>query len=119
MTDEISHVPEITTEIENWRDVPLFPDGSHPHMRTSRRDPVEPVPVGTYVGMVFRVVGYDPDCDGSLMARLQHVGADGDETGWEPTHLGLYPHSDWVLSDPGVLDRLAGPPVHQPERQEP
>ena len=116
MSDEITHIPEITTEIENWRDVPMFDNGDFPHIRTSRRDPVEPVPVGTYVAMVFRVTGYDSDCDGSLMARFAHVGADGEETGWEPNCIGLYPHTDWVLADPGVLDRLAGEPVHQPQR---
>jgi hypothetical protein len=105
----ITRVPEITAEQENFRTVPLFPDGSFPQMSTSRRDPVEPVPVGSYVAMVFRVVGYDPDCDGSLWARREGVAATGQATGWEPTHLGLYPDDSWVLDSPDALDRLAAP----------
>jgi hypothetical protein len=38
------------------------------------------------------------------MARLENVDADGDSTGWEPTHLGLYPESTWVVDGPGELD---------------
>ena len=95
----IRRVPDIS-DGENFRTEPV------PGLRavTIRRDPVEPVPVGTYVAMVFRVTGYDPDCDGHLMARLENVDADGDSTGWEPTHLGLYPESTWVVGGPGELD---------------
>jgi hypothetical protein len=102
----ITRVPEITAEQENWRSVPLFEGGSFPQMHTSRRDPVEPVPVGSYVAMVFRVTGYDSDCDGSLMARLECVNAAGEATGWEPTHLGLYPDDAWLLDGPDALDRV-------------
>lgn len=92
-------VPEITAEQENFRTVPV------PGMRaiTVRRDPVEPVPVGTYVVKVFRVTGYDPDCDGSLMARLANVDRNGDETGWEAKHLGLYPDAALTVDNPGEL----------------
>ena len=99
----IRRIPEITAERENLRRVRLSPN-----MHTPRRDPVEPVPVGTVVAKVFRVTGYDSDCDGSLMARLESVGADGDPTGWEPVNLGLYPDTTWVLDDPAELDRLVG-----------
>jgi hypothetical protein len=102
----IRRVPEITAEQENRRTVPLA-SGSGFNMVTSRVDPVEPVPVGTYIAMVFRVTGYDRDCDGSLMARLASVDAEGEETGWETDHHGLYPNCDWVLGGPGDLDVLA------------
>lgn len=100
----IHELPKITAEQENWRSVELTP--GNPRFLTSKRDPVEPVPVGTYVAMVFRVTGYDPDCDGSLMARLEHVDRNGEATGWEPTHLGLYPDTDVVLDGPGDLHDL-------------
>jgi hypothetical protein len=96
-------VPEITAGQENRRSVPLA-SGPEFRMVTSKVDPVEPVPVGTYVAMVFRVTGYDPDCDGSLMARLENVGTDGETTGWEPTHLGLYPDCTWIVDRPDALD---------------
>jgi hypothetical protein len=73
-------------------------------MTTVRRDPVEPVPVGTYVALVFRVTGYDQDCDGSLMARLERVDAGGRETGWKESAIGLYPDCAWVVDGPGELD---------------
>lgn len=78
-------IPEITAERENFR------IETHGNIGLVRRDPVEPVPVGSFVVMVFQVTGYDPDCDGSLMARLAHVGKDGKASGWEPRAIGLYP----------------------------
>lgn len=99
-------VPEITAEQENFRTEVLYEDASH-RMLTSRRDPVEPVPVGTYVVMVFRVTGYDPDCDGSLMGRFEAVDRHGNRTGWEPTHLGLYPDTDLVVDHPNELWEIA------------
>ncbi len=96
-------VREITAEMENFRTVPFV--GTN--MFTSKRDPVEPEPVGTYVVMVFQVTGYDPDCDGSLMARLRAVQSDGESTGWEPNCLGLYPDTALVVEHPSVLWDLA------------
>jgi hypothetical protein len=102
----IRRVPEITAEQQNARLEPLAEvPGSR--MMMFRKDPVEPVPVGTLVARIFRVTGYDQDCDGSLMARLESIGADGEATGWTPTHLGLYPDSAWVIDSPDELDRLA------------
>lgn len=98
---------EITAEEENFRTVP-FAEGPDFRAVTTRRDSVEPEPVGTYIVMCFRVTGYDPDCDGSLMARLEHVDRHGKTTGWEPTHLGLYPDTDLVISDPDELWQIAG-----------
>jgi acyl dehydratase len=73
---------------------------------TIKRDFVKPVPEGTYVAMVFEVVGYDQDCDGSAMARFRAVNRHGEPTGWEPSHLGLYADTDVVLDAPGDLHDL-------------
>lgn len=95
----VRRLPEITAEQEGFRVVEV-----HPGLSTIRRDPVEPVPVGTFVARVFKVVGYDPDCDGSLMARLAAVDVGGKETGWTQSGIGLYPESAWVLDGPADLD---------------
>ena len=89
-------VREITSEEENYRTVELIP--GNPNMLTSKKDPVEPEPVGTIVLMAFRITGYDPDCDGSLMAKLEHIDKDGETTGWTPSQLGLYPSTDLVVT---------------------
>lgn len=101
----LTPVPEITAEQENHRFEPLAM-GPGFNAVTSRVDPVEPVPVGTYIVKVFRVTGYDPDCDGSLMARLANVDRNGEETGWDPTHLGLTPTTDLVVDHPSELWEL-------------
>lgn len=99
----VRRVPEITAGQENLRLEHV------PGLRavTLRRDPVKPLPAGAYVAMVFRVTGYDRDCDGSLMARLECVDADGEGTGWEPANLGLHPGSAWAVDGPGDLEALA------------
>lgn len=106
----IHRIPEITAEQENYRSVDFMTGGpvvpGVTKMITSKRDGVEPVPVGTYVAMIFEVTGYDPDCDGSLMARFRAVNRHGESTGWEPTHLGLYADTDVVLDSPGDLHDL-------------
>jgi hypothetical protein len=106
-------VPEITAEQENYR---LEPLASGPGFTAvmGRRDPVEPVPVGTYIVKVFRVTGYDPDCDGSLMARLAGVDRHGKATGWEQTHLGLDPDSTLIVDTPGDLWAEVEEPVAEP-----
>ena len=88
-------VREITSEEENFREEQL--PGTNAFM--CKRDPVEPEPVGTIVLMAFRITGYDPDCVGSLMARLEQFGFDLHPTGWEPHHLGLYPSSQIVVTE--------------------
>jgi hypothetical protein len=104
-------VRAITAEEENFRTV-RFASWSGGGMVTSRRDPVEPEPVGTYVVMVFKITGYDPDCDGSLMARLASVNRHGEPTGWEPTHLGLYPDTDLVVTEPEELWKMCDEQEH-------
>jgi len=102
----MKRVPKITADQENHRFEPLAV-GPGFNAVMSRVDPVEPVPVGTLIAFAFRVVGYDPDCDGSLMARLEHIDFNGEPSGWEPTQLGLYPSDAVVLDDAGELGRLA------------
>ena len=89
-------VREVTSEEEHFRIEPLIPGSTR--FSTIRRDPVKPEPEGTIVLMAFRVTGYDPDCDGSLMARLERIDKDGERTGWEPNAIGLYPSADLVVT---------------------
>lgn len=98
----IKLIQEITADEENFRTETFAPG-----MAMVKRDPVEPVPVGTYVAMVFRVTGYDADCDGSLMARVERVDNDGEPTGWTAESLGLYRDSTVVLDGPGDLHEMA------------
>ena len=72
-----------------------------------RRDYHEPLPVGTVVAMVFRITGYDKDCDGSAMMRVEALDKDGRTTGWSESNLGVYPESMVVLEDAGELHRIA------------
>lgn len=87
-------VREITTSDENFRIEPI--EGTNTGM--IRRDSVKPEPVGTIVLMAFRVTGYDMDCDGSLMARMEHINRNCEATGWAPSHLGLYPDTNLVVT---------------------
>jgi len=64
----------------------------------SRRNPVKPEPEGTIVLLAFRVTGYEPDCDGSLMACLEHIDRDGEASGWNPSRIGLCHDSGLVVS---------------------
>ena len=98
----IKRIKEITSDEENYRSVPIGPG-----MVTSRKNSIEPVPVGTLVSIVFRVTGYDRDCDGTLMMRLEAIDMEGNITGWKPDHLGAYPDSTWVVDSPDDLDKLA------------
>lgn len=82
-------VREITAREENLR---FAPSGIPGHLM-SKRDGIEPVPVGTIILKAFRVVGYDADVDGSLMARLENIDKDGIGSGWEQNCIGLYPDS--------------------------
>ena len=83
---------------------PMFPEAesrANPALSQfslCKRDPVEPEPIGTIVLMAFRITGYDKDCDGSLMARLEQIERDGSTTGWTPGNLGLYPSCDLVVT---------------------
>jgi hypothetical protein len=95
-------IREITSEEMNFRTEVLS------GFTVFRQDPVEAEPVGTIVMMPFRVVGFDPDCDGSLMARLEHVGMDPlelesalediDKDHFHLRNFGLYPCTGFVVT---------------------
>ena len=82
-------------EEENWRTEPMIAGSDK--FAVSRRDFVEPEPIGSIVLLAFRVTGYDADCDGSAMARLEHVDKDGDPTGYSVNRLGLCPDTELVV----------------------
>ena len=63
-----------------------------------KRDYIEPEPVGTIILMVFRITGYDKDCDGSAMVRAEHIDKDGDITGWDIDSIGLHPDTGLVVT---------------------
>ena len=87
-------VTEITAEAENFRIEPVA--GLNGGM--IRRDPVKPEPEGTIILCAFRITGYRPDCDGSLMAEIEQIDRDGNTTGWTENAIGLYPSTDIVAT---------------------
>jgi hypothetical protein len=95
---QLTPVPDIA-HLEN----PRFETIADGHFSVLRVDSVEPVPVGTHVVLVFRVAGYDRDCDGSLMARLERVDRQGETTGWAPARISLGPDSALVVQEPAHL----------------
>lgn len=90
----VRRVPDVSDR-ENFRLVPAW-NGAFTGIR---RDPVKPVPVDTIVLKAFRVAGYDQDCDGSLMARLEEIDDEGSPTGWEQNCIGLHPSTTWMVDD--------------------
>lgn len=72
-----------------------------------KRDPVKPEPEGTIVLLPFRITGYDPDCDGSLMARLENLFKSGGKlvpSGWDTDSVGL--DSGLVVTEAELLKLL-------------
>jgi hypothetical protein len=108
-------VHEVTADEERFR---LEDTGG---IHVIRRDAVQPEPVGTIMLVPVRIVGYDPDCDGSLMARFEFLALDELETEPDPeileceyrdarayglsTNHGLYPTTGIVVT-PEEVDRL-------------
>ena len=101
-------IREIAAEEENFRLVDWGWDPEkHIVASTPRRDPVEPEPIGTILLIPFQIVGYDGDCDGSLMARLNKY-----DLGYpasveefpvpreycDMTNRGLYPETGFVVT---------------------
>ncbi len=87
-------VKEITASEENFRTEPV-PDAA---FVVIKRDPVRPEPEGAIILMPFRITGYDQDCDGSLMARLEAIDKDGEATGYTTNCHRLYPLTDLVVT---------------------
>lgn len=96
-------VREITNEEENFRTEPV--PGTA--LEFIKRDPVKPEPEGTIILVPFRIAGYDPDCDGSLMARLEAINKDGEVTGYTTDSHGLGPSTHLVVT-PEELRALFG-----------
>lgn len=63
-----------------------------------RRDSIEPEPIGTIILCAFRVTGYDRDCDGSLMARLEQIDRDGETTGWRADSIEISNEAEIVVT---------------------
>ena len=104
-------VRKITAQEENHRLLPMFPESRR--FMISKRDPVKPEPEGTIVLQAFRVTGYDQDCDGSLMARLENIDVLGEATGWNVSQIGLYPSSSLVVSKDELRTMFRGG-THEP-----
>ena len=100
----IRKIKEITAEEENFR-VEQSPVDSR--IGVIKRDFVAPVPINSYIIKVFKVTGYDQDCDGSALARLAAVDNKGDTTGWVQHNIGLYEDTGWLIDHPEELDELA------------
>jgi hypothetical protein len=105
---------EITAEEENFRVEELK---DVPGISVLRRDSIEPEPVGTIVLMPFRIIGYDRDCDGSLMARLVGLSVCNekmcdsrsgrvDRGGRVKTNTGLYPENTLVVTEEELVELL-------------
>jgi len=86
-------VKEVTASEENFRLEPV-----NRSISVVKRDPVKPEPEGTIILKAFRITGYDQDCDGSLMARLDCIDKEGRDTGWSQSRLGLYSDAEVVVS---------------------
>ena len=82
------------SDLENFRTEPFL--GSS--LRVIKRDPIEPEPVGTIVLCAFRITGYDQDCDGSLLARLERIDTGGEATGSGINSASLYPDCALVVT---------------------
>lgn len=109
-------IREITAEEENFRMEPWL-EGDGVRVDVIKRDPVEPEPVGTLVLLPFKIVGYDKDSDGSLMARLENICSYEDkleDNGWEVKEIGLYPTSGFVVTEKELLQLHARSRILKP-----
>lgn len=102
-------IREITAEEENFRIIDANQTIEGYRLGFIRRDSIEAEPIGTIVLLPFRITGYDPDCDRSLMARLEKIGLDDLEaTGAELTNIGLYPSTGFVVTEDELRDLEEG-----------
>ena len=87
-------VREITAEEENFR-LEVFAPGCS----MGKRDPVQQESIGTIVLKAFRITGYRPDCDGSLIACLENIDMDLNSTGWEENGVGVDTADTLVITE--------------------
>lgn len=97
-------VREITAEEENFR-LEQLPGTI---FQAIRRDSVEPEPVGTIILLPFRIVGYEPDCDGSLMVKMDKIDKDARITGGGIDRIGLSPKSALVVTEKELAELFEG-----------
>lgn len=74
-----------------------------------RHDFAKPEPEGTIVLLAFRITGYDRDCDGSAMARLEALYlSDGklEPSGWEEDGIGIGDDTGFVVTEEELLKML-------------
>jgi len=83
-----------------------------PPFITVKRNSVEPEPVGTIIIKAFRITGYDKDCDGSLMGRLENIDGSNEATGWEVNAIGVEDTDTMVATE----DEWAGLFLNEPTR---
>jgi hypothetical protein len=88
-------VRQITDEEEGFR---LEPH-SELAVNVIRKNPVEPEPIGTIILRAYRIVGYTPDCDGSLIARVVPVDRDGKPLDAEAVRTVIYPDRALVVTE--------------------
>lgn len=84
---------EITSKEKNYRLVKFAPGCS-----MFKCDPIKPELIGTIVLKAFRIIGYRPDCDGSLMAELENIDMDLENTGWVENAVGLSSRDTLVIT---------------------
>jgi len=96
-----------------------------PGMISFKVDPVEVEPIGTIILTPLMVVGWDEDCDGSLMARLEPLNLDEETLLDEKpapkyatcslhearmfsllTHWGLTPSTGFVVTAQELVDMI-------------
>jgi len=93
-------VREITAKEENFRTERLYGTSYD----VIKRDPIQPEPIGTIVLKAFRITGYDRDCDGEMLARMECIDNKLRETGWEVNCMGLYPRTTIVVTEKEWVD---------------
>ena len=109
---------DISSQEENFR-----VDDVAPNIGFIRRDPVQAEPIGTLILRPMRVVGFDQDCDGSLMPRLEVLDLDEISAGLdEPdpvfaapdggtygnilTNCGMYPSSGFIITEQELREMI-------------
>ena len=64
-----------------------------------KHDFVPPEPVGSLILIPFRITGYDSDCDGSAMVRMENINNEGESSGWTVDSITIDGTSALVVSE--------------------